>query len=495
MKITSISTYKSSSSFKSNNVFSTFNTLPSPGIKPLQPDVKPNPPVIAASNNVFLPATVIETDPKKINKQKIAAIVGATAGALAVGFGILKALKNKRPPESIVKGYQEVLAEGLTKMLNKEVKPEALSCVVGKKEFLEIIPKLTEQNYVFTPENVEKGLFRADLHSHSNFSDGVGEVKELLNQAAEYGDKLFAKTKEKFVFALTDHDGVEGVKEALGHIAENPDKFKNIKFVPGCELSFVHAVDKSSNPTETSEVLAYCINPFSDKLDAFFKNIYKKREGMFNDFISQLSEKFPSTKFSIDEFSKAYNVTLPKDTFAMNSHWRIHHYGQTKLAVSDFAKEQYKNPEKLYEEIMAKTQRGKALGNLKDMQLIPNHFNENDAIIDIRKALQPRVNTDGSITAASENTLSEIFDVFAKDDEVVMSFAHPYYLSERLHNPQGFIQEAVKKSNGLIKATESYHQAYSPNMNKTDISRLNTICENENLIPIGGRDNHLPSLF
>lgn len=54
-------------------------------------------------------------------------------------------------------------------------------------------------------------MFRVDLHVHSNRSDGTCSPKELVDYAMEKG--LAA-------FALTDHDTVDGLDEAISH-AEN----------------------------------------------------------------------------------------------------------------------------------------------------------------------------------------------------------------------------------------------------------------------------------
>lgn len=69
-----------------------------------------------------------------------------------------------------------------------------------------------------------------DLHVHSNKSDGTYSVSELVCYAAKKG--LTA-------FALTDHDTVEGVSEAL----EEAKKY-NIKVIPGIEMSsYYNGVD------------------------------------------------------------------------------------------------------------------------------------------------------------------------------------------------------------------------------------------------------------
>jgi histidinol phosphatase-like PHP family hydrolase len=436
-----------------------------------------------------------QTDNAASNKHFAAKATGTLLGIGLMGAAIYCINVAKGKPATIQNEYTQMLADGVGKLLKAKIKPENLSCVATKDELLEILPKLKECNYQYNNENLENGIFKADLHSHSNFSDGTGEVEDLLNQAAEYGNELYEKTNEKFIFALTDHDGVDGVKKALCYIAKDPEKFKNIKFVPGSELSFAHAANKTGNPTETDEVLAYCINPFSKPVEDFFENIHSKRRNVITDTIDKFSEMFPDTKFSKEEFSKVYNTDLTKDVYAANIHWRVFHYGQTKLAISKIAKENNENPENLYETVMSKTKKDKALGNLRDFVLVPPNTQENQEITNLRLKTQPRVNSDGSITASSENTIDGIFDTFANEKETVFAFAHPYYISERVTNPSELIHQVVEKSNGKLIGTESFHQAYRNTIEQKAISNINSFCEGEGLIPLGGRDNHTTRLI
>src|SRR5512138_1641867 len=64
---------------------------------------------------------------------------------------------------------------------------------------------------------------RADLHSHSNVSDGVLPPAELAARAHEQGVQLYA---------LTDHDEVAGLADAAA-AAER----LGLPFVPGVEIS------------------------------------------------------------------------------------------------------------------------------------------------------------------------------------------------------------------------------------------------------------------
>lgn len=66
-----------------------------------------------------------------------------------------------------------------------------------------------------------------DLHTHSTFSDGTLTPKELIDKAAEIGLKAIA---------LTDHDTVEGLGEAL----EAAKKHPRLEVIAGTELSSLY---------------------------------------------------------------------------------------------------------------------------------------------------------------------------------------------------------------------------------------------------------------
>lgn len=68
---------------------------------------------------------------------------------------------------------------------------------------------------------------RFDLQSHSTYSDGELAPRDVVGAAADAGVELFA---------LTDHDTVEGIDEALAAAAE-----RRLTLVPAVELSIVDA--------------------------------------------------------------------------------------------------------------------------------------------------------------------------------------------------------------------------------------------------------------
>src|SRR4051794_16208443 len=65
-----------------------------------------------------------------------------------------------------------------------------------------------------------------DLQAHSRHSDGSLEAGEVVERAAGAGVELFA---------LTDHDTVDGVPEAAARAAA-----LGVRFSPASELSAVH---------------------------------------------------------------------------------------------------------------------------------------------------------------------------------------------------------------------------------------------------------------
>jgi hypothetical protein len=91
---------------------------------------------------------------------------------------------------------------------------------------------------------------RADLHTHSTYSDGSLTPTELIERAVGRGLE---------VLALTDHDCADGIAEAM----EAAQKHPRVLFIPGVELS-------TDLPREEVHVLGYFLdwqNPrFQDRL-------------------------------------------------------------------------------------------------------------------------------------------------------------------------------------------------------------------------------------
>lgn len=86
---------------------------------------------------------------------------------------------------------------------------------------------------------------KADLHIHSNYSDGSDNLKTLISKIISTGIE---------VFALTDHDTIKGCKEMKTII---PD---GVEFIPSIELT-------SKVDTVKCHILGYNCNPDNEKLN------------------------------------------------------------------------------------------------------------------------------------------------------------------------------------------------------------------------------------
>lgn len=82
-------------------------------------------------------------------------------------------------------------------------------------------------------------MIKADLHIHSNYSDGSDSLDVLIKKIESAGIKIFA---------LTDHDTIQGCKEMAVLV---PD---GIKFIPSIELT-------SKTDTVKCHILGYNCNP------------------------------------------------------------------------------------------------------------------------------------------------------------------------------------------------------------------------------------------
>ncbi|HYB23315.1 MAG TPA: PHP domain-containing protein, partial [Solirubrobacteraceae bacterium] len=75
---------------------------------------------------------------------------------------------------------------------------------------------------------------RFDLQSHSTHSDGTLPAAEVVRRAGQAGVELLA---------LSDHDTVSGVSEAIAAGEEH-----GVKVVPAVEISAVDASSPASSP-------------------------------------------------------------------------------------------------------------------------------------------------------------------------------------------------------------------------------------------------------
>ncbi len=106
-----------------------------------------------------------------------------------------------------------------------------------------------------------------DLHTHSWFSDGTKSPKELVRQAANSGVTAIA---------ITDHDTMDGVKEALAASTEF-----GVEVVPGLEISVMHE-------GKALHILGYYMDPVNYELARALATLQEARDGRNSKIIAKL---------------------------------------------------------------------------------------------------------------------------------------------------------------------------------------------------------------
>lgn len=73
------------------------------------------------------------------------------------------------------------------------------------------------------------GFSRADLHVHTTYSDGTNTPEDVLN--------FYALHAGVGVFAITDHDTLDGARRARRFAADHPELFGHLEVIVGEEVS------------------------------------------------------------------------------------------------------------------------------------------------------------------------------------------------------------------------------------------------------------------
>ena len=130
-------------------------------------------------------------------------------------------------------------------------------------------------------------MTKFDLHLHSNNSDGSETVEGVINAVIDSGIKIFA---------LTDHDTVEGIREAE---KLTPD---NIKFIKGVELTC------KTNDIKC-HILGYNINPETKELKSLIEYGKTLRRKKLETRIKYLKDVW-NIELTKDELSRCQNGIL-----------------------------------------------------------------------------------------------------------------------------------------------------------------------------------------
>jgi len=136
-----------------------------------------------------------------------------------------------------------------------------------------------------------------DLHTHSYYSDGQYSPKELVRLAKKRGIKNLA---------LTDHDSIKGVREAI-----QEGKKIGVNVIPAVEIRY-----------KKSEILGYFIDVKNKKLISELKKSAKQNENAVKEWCNKIEKvgynisfkeiwkKYPKARGNINELHVLYELHL-----------------------------------------------------------------------------------------------------------------------------------------------------------------------------------------
>jgi AraC-like DNA-binding protein len=183
--------------------------------------------------------------------------------------------------------------------------PKQLMSVIGSQELEAFLKQLKPKN--FQPgknlENVNKGIFKANLHMHTVNSDGHMTIESLLNQAADYANRI---KNPPVLVAITNHDILDDAQKAIEIIGRDPEKYKNIRVVPGVELSCKYINPDQFNKPVQMELLGYCINPYDKDLNLMLADFRADNHRYIDDILKKAQKQGLET--SLKEAKKFHNL-------------------------------------------------------------------------------------------------------------------------------------------------------------------------------------------
>lgn len=303
-------------------------------------------------------------------EMKLKPILIATGTTVLIGIGIITILKNKnnikdflevqklkKSSNNLAKKYPQdaqyrkrlAQAVGLT-----DAESYKLSSIAGAEELRFAMEQLEKTPEVFSPgvakydstgkligfnsDNVSVFKFGANLHTHSVNSDGKISIKKMLDDASNYADTRMQLRNQPFYLAITDHDGIEGGKEAVEIVKNNPKKFKNLRLLLGLETTTTYKNPEFLNGEGQIHILSYGINPYAKEMSDFLSTRINKNHQNINAVLQQANNMFSTLEngtkinFNLEDFAK---ITKSIKTGLRNSNFYMKDYLQFKHIFSE----------------------------------------------------------------------------------------------------------------------------------------------------------------
>lgn len=434
----------------------------------------------------------------------------------------------------------------------KEGEEYKLNSVMGKSQLQKLLDEFTPADFSIGKDfdGARNMTFRVNLHNHTTASDGKLTVEQFLEQARKYADRIAQNTqsddKPPFTIAITDHDTLDGCRDALNILAADPEKYKNLKVVLGSEISVSNCDSEIVSRPLNFELVGYCQNPYDEKLVKILDNIQQTRQKNVEQFLEKITDKFPEFNLNIDE-AKEFHANLR--TMRTNGVlYLAGDYARFKIALTEYVKRINEilpdDAEKLSADKLFKQfgenyyYRMDAFGERN----IPEYFQKHglkDYLIE--KGLWTEENAqdfeqifktdlkdkEDFITQTVKESLPTLHDrkqysinpedIFEATTDGFYGFAHPAIIDfasdnisparkklceEKMFAPhENLVYEIFNSLKQIGKekfyASEINYQSYPQNADKKWMDFMKTIADNPNLNLkyTGGIDAHKPSIF
>ena len=434
----------------------------------------------------------------------------------------------------------------------KEGEEYKLNSVMGKSQLQKLLDEFTPVDFSIGKDfdGARNMTFRVNLHNHTTASDGKLTVEQFLEQARKYADRIAQNTqsddKPPFTIAITDHDTLDGCRDALNILAADPEKYKNLKVVLGSEISVSNCDPEIVSRPLNFELVGYCQNPYDEKLVKILDNIQQTRQKNVEQFLEKITDKFPEFNLNIDE-AKEFHANLR--TMRTNGVlYLAGDYARFKIALTEYVKRINEilpdDAEKLSADKLFKQfgenyyYRMDAFGERN----IPEYFQKHglkDYLIE--KGLWTEENAqdfeqifktdlkdkEDFITQTVKESLPTLHDrkqysinpedIFEATTDGFYGFAHPAIIDfasdnisparkklceEKMFVPhENLVYEIFNSLKQIGKekfyASEINYQSYPQNADKKWMDFMKTIADNPNLNLkyTGGIDAHKPSIF
>ncbi len=385
---------------------------------------------------------------------------------------------NKNKNDTNVSEFAKSISEDMKNVIGVYRSPNNCKNIMSPEELAQILPDLKEENFISSKENQKSGIYYADLDYQSSFSSGKENIFQILDNAAIFANQYYAKHGKDFIFALTDRDSIEGVQHAVRIIAENPNRFEHLKFIPGIKLSFAHDAPFSKLKYENSDMLVYGINPFSQNIIDFINSTIKRRQIMSVEFIKNVKNLYPEFSYDIKEFAEQNHLKYKRDYTVSNLYWRAREYAERKGGSEVSGK---LPPEQVLQEA------DDILDNLEKIFMGSDY--KAFSAIDSEIVTDEKVNKDieqvfnyysthydankGKVVSFAENLYKDMINTFSQEPQKpIMALSSPYYFFHYFTNNKSkltaktlkkvieFFKQLQQNSNGMLVAFETVAPLY-----------------------------------